>query len=154
MRSKENLLLNPDFIDILSAFSDEKVEYLVVGAFAMAFHRYLRATGDIDLWIRNSDENADKVWQALSKFAAPLSDVSKADLSTPEMVFQIGVEPNRIDILTAISSVDFNTAWNRRITFEFGSLSISVIDKTSLLQNKRATNRPKDAGDILWLESE
>ena len=147
-------MLNPDFIDILSAFSDEEVDYLVVGAFAMAFHGYVRATGDIDLWIRDSDENANKVWRALSKFGAPLSNLSVADLSTPEMVFQMGVEPNRIDILTAISSVDFDTAWNRRVTFEFESLSIPVIDKASLLLNKKATNRPKDAGDILWLETE
>lgn len=62
MRSKENLLLNPDFIDILSAFSEEKVDYLVVGGYAMAFHGYVRATGDIDLWIRLSNENAQKVW--------------------------------------------------------------------------------------------
>jgi hypothetical protein len=69
-RSEENLLLNPDFIDILSAFSEEEVEYMVVGGYAMAFHGYVRATGDIDLWIRISEENAQRVWRALQKFGA------------------------------------------------------------------------------------
>ena len=79
-RSKENPLLNSDFRDILSAFCEEKVEFMLVGAYAAAAHGLPRATGDIDLWIKSSDENADRVWAALGKFGAPLQHLSKQDL--------------------------------------------------------------------------
>src|SRR5688500_13709429 len=92
---------------MLSALCEENVEFMVVGAYA-------RATGDIDLWIRRSDENADRVWKALQRFRAPLLNVSKDDLKTPDIVFQIGAAPRRIDILTSISGVEFDQAWPNR----------------------------------------
>src|SRR5438105_11934991 len=99
-RSEENQLLSQDFIDILSAFSEEKVDYLLVGSYAMAFHGWARATGDIDLWIRPSEENAEKVWRALKRFGAPLFDLNQGDLQRPGTIFQMGIAPNRIDIIT------------------------------------------------------
>src|SRR5215217_5575526 len=103
--SKEIHLLNPDYRDMLSLFNEEKVEYMVVGAYALAYHGLPRATGDIDVWIRRSDENTDRVWRALSRFGVPLFDLTKDDLNKPETVFQIGLAPRRIDILTSIDGV-------------------------------------------------
>src|ERR1051325_359878 len=114
-RLEESPLLNPDFIDILSAFSEEQVEFLVVGGFAMAFHGYVRATGDIDLWIRLSEENAKRAYRALQKFGAPLADLSVEDLQTPGTVYQMGVVPNRIDVMNQISAVEFDEAWKDKI---------------------------------------
>ncbi|MEZ5428996.1 MAG: hypothetical protein R2747_22310 [Pyrinomonadaceae bacterium] len=147
-------MLNPDFTDILSAFIAEKVEFLVVGGYAMAFHGYVRATGDIDLWIRLSDENAEKVWRALQTFGAPLFDLQIEDLKTPGMVFQIGLVPSRIDIITQIDGVEFDAAWKEHKTVQIEDLSVPVIGKTHLLINKQSTGRAKDRNDALWLQDE
>ena len=104
-------MLNPDFRDILLAFNEEKVEYLIVGAYALAAHGFVRATGDIDLWIKRSEENAERVVRALIKFGAPLFDLSKDDLKESGLIFQIGLVPKRIDILTSIDGVIFEDAW-------------------------------------------
>ncbi len=144
-------MLNPDFRDILRAFSDEKVEFLVVGGYAMAFHGFVRATGDIDLWIRTSDENARRVWLALQTFGAPLFDLTVADLQTPGIVFQLGIVPTRIDVLTQISAVEFEDAWQARQTIEIEDLQIPVIGKPQLLVNKKPPGREKDTAALLWL---
>lgn len=88
-------MLNPDYRDILSAFADAEVDYLLIGAYAMAAHGHPRATGDIDLWVRSSEENAMRVLKALSAFGAPLTEVGRDDFQTPDTVFQIGVSPRR-----------------------------------------------------------
>lgn len=126
----------------------------MVGGYAMAFHGYVRATGDIDLWIRISDENAEKVWRALQTFGAPLFDLNIEDLKTPGMVFQIGLVPSRIDIITQIDGVQFNEAWCEHKTIEIENLKIPVIGKTQLLVNKQSTGRPKDRNDARWLQDE
>jgi len=152
-RSKESQLLSRDFIDILSAFSEEKVEYLLVGSYAMAFHGYSRATGDIDLWISPNAYNADKVWRALKRFGAPTFDLNQTDLMTSGMVFQMGVAPNRIDIITQIDAVDFAEAWKEREVVQIDGLTVPLIGKSQLIKNKKATGRPKDQIDVLWMES-
>ena len=141
-------MLNPDYRDMLSAFADAEVEYLLVGAYALAAHGHPRATGDMDLWVRRSSENAGRVLQALSVFGAPLSDVETEDFQTPDTVFQIGVSPRRIDILTTISGVDFQEAWPERMEIELEGLTISVLGRKHLIQNKRALGRPQDQADI------
>ena len=151
---EENLLLNPDFRDMLSAFCEEKVEFMVVGAYALAFHGFPRATGDIDLWIQCSDENAERVWRALTRFGAPLSDLTKDDLKTPGIVFQIGIVPSRIDILTSIGGIEFDEAKAEWKNVEIEGLYIPVIGRAHLLRSKKAAGRPKDQGDIAWLESD
>jgi hypothetical protein len=138
----------------LSAFSEEKVDYMVVGAYALAFHGLPRATGDIDLWIRCSDENATSVWRALVRFGAPLSDLTIDDLKTPGTVFQIGLAPRRVDILTSISGVEFTEAKPNCKQVEIEGLSVPVISRAHLLRNKQAAARPKDLADTAWLESE
>jgi hypothetical protein len=107
-------LLSPDYRDILSAFIDERVDYLVVGAYAVASHGLPRATGDLDLWVRCDPKNARRVWNAVAKFGAPVSQLTESELITPGLVFQIGVEPSRVDILTSIDGVEFDDAWSVR----------------------------------------
>src|SRR5580765_3852574 len=145
-------MLNQNFIDMLSAFLDEKVEFLIVGGIAMAFHGYVRGTGDIDFWIRISDDNAERVWRALRRFGAPTFDLEKKDLLIKGTVFQIGVIPNRIDIINSIEGVEFEEAWPTRNIAVFEDLRIPTISKPLLLKNKRATGRPKDQIDVLWIE--
>ena len=146
--------MNSDFLDMLSALSAENVEFMVVGAYALAAHGYPRATGDIDIWIRRSAENAQRVWKALLLFRAPLYDLRIADLENPDIVFQVGIAPRRIDILTSISGVEFDEAWPFRKEILLSGQRVAVIGREQLLQNKKATGRPKDLADAAWLESQ
>jgi hypothetical protein len=147
-------LLNPDFRDMLSALSAEQAEYLLVGAYAVAVHGLPRATGDLDVWIRSSEDNARRVWRALARFGAPLSGLHEADLQTPGVVVQIGVAPRRIDLLTAIDAVTFDDAWPERTEVDIGSLTVPVIGRRHLIVNKRAVGRPQDLADVARLEGE
>lgn len=145
-------MLNPDFKDVLSCLKDEEVEFIIVGAYALAAHGLPRATGDIDIWIRNSSDNAQKIISALKKFGVPTSNLSEEDFTSPDMVVQIGVEPCRIDLLTRISGVAFDEAWENKVSVTIDHLEIYVLSKADLLKNKLAAGRDKDQGDIAWLE--
>tara|TARA_R110002072_G_scaffold302161_1_gene484192 strand:+ start:1795 stop:2244 length:450 start_codon:yes stop_codon:yes gene_type:complete len=145
-------LFNPDFKDMLLALSDAKIDFLLVGAYAVAAHGHPRATGDLDLWVRPDAETAPKVYRVLAEFGAPLHDLTVDDLATPGMVFQIGVEPSRIDILTAISGVAFDDAWENKLHLELDDLKLNVIGRDDLIVNKRACGRPKDIADAETLD--
>lgn len=144
-------MFQPDFRDMLSALSDEKADYLLVGAFALAVHARPRGTGDIDIWVRPELENARRVWTALAKFGAPVGDLQVEELARPGMVFQFGVEPLRIDILTAIEGVEFEDAWVERVEVDLDGLLIPVIGRRHLIENKRACGRPQDLVDAARL---
>lgn len=141
-------MLNPDYRDILSTFESERVDYLVIGAYAVAAHGHPRATGDIDLWVRPTPSNAERVLRALKQFGAPLSEVDEQDFQRPDVVFQIGVSPRRIDILTSAEGLTFEDAWQDRITVEIEGVAIPVVSKEHLIQNKRALGRHQDLADI------
>jgi hypothetical protein len=144
--------LNRDFVEMLSALCAAAAEFLIVGAHAVAAHGLPRATGDLDIWVRRTPENADRVLAALRAFGAPLHDLTPSDLTRPDTVFQIGVVPSRIDILTSISGVDFDDAWPRRMPLAVEGLSVACIGRDDLLANKRAAGRPQDLADIARLE--
>jgi hypothetical protein len=146
--------VNRDFAEILAALSDADADFLVVGAHAMAAHQRPRATGDLDIWVRATPENAARVWRALTRFGAPLTELSVADLSSPGVVFQMGLPPLRIDILTELSGIKFEEAWPNRIVNEFRGQSYSVIGRQDLIRNKRATGRPQDLVDADALENQ
>lgn len=141
-------MLNPDYRDMLSAFADAGVEYLVIGAYALAAHGHPRATGDLDLWVRPTPDNAEQVMTALSAFGAPLMEMSREDFETPDTVFQIGVSPRRIDILTTIEGVRFDDAWPGRVEIEVEDVPVSVIGREHFIQNKEALGRPQDRADV------
>jgi hypothetical protein len=140
--------MNPDFVDLLRAFVAADVRFLIVGAYALALHGRPRATGDLDVWVEASPDNAARVMQALASFGAPLSDVSVDDFSRPGVTFQIGVAPGRIDILTELTGLTFAEAWPGRMRRPFGEIEVDFIGRAAFIQNKRATGRAKDLGDI------
>lgn len=146
--------MNRDFAEMLSALSEESAEFLVVGAHALAAHGRPRATGDLDIWVRPTPANAARVWSALVRFGAPLRDLSIADLSSVGIVFQMGLPPVRIDILTGITGVTFDEAWPRRLVANVAGLDVPFLGRDDLLANKRATGRPKDLADVAALEVE
>jgi hypothetical protein len=145
-------VLNPDFAEMLSALSDEGADYLLVGAYAMGAHGVPRATGDIDIWVRPAAPNAARVMRALVRFGAPLLNLTVEDLARPGTVFQIGLPPRRIDLLTAIDGVGFDEAWSSRIEAKMGGLTVPVLGREALIRNKRAAGRPKDLVDVQVLE--
>ena len=145
-------MFNPDFKDMLLALSDAKIDFLLVGAYAVAAHGHPRATGDLDLWVRPDAKTAPRVYRVLADFGAPMHDLTIDDLSKPGMVFQIGVEPSRIDILTAISGVEFDHAWTNRLSIELDGIELCVIGRADLIVNKRACGRPKDIADAETLD--
>lgn len=142
--------MNPDFIDFLAALLAADVRFLVVGAHALAVHGVPRATGDIDIWIERSPDNAARVWQALEEFGAPsvALGVKSEDLEAPDMVIQIGVPPRRIDLLTGVSGLEFNEAWEGRIVHRVDQLDVPFLGRDALIRNKRASGRFKDLGDL------
>ena len=143
---------NRDFRDLLSELCAAEARYLVVGAHAVAYHSVPRYTKDLDLWVEPSADNAGRVLAALERFGTPLHDLTLEDLKTPGTIFQIGVEPNRIDLLTAVEGLDFAAAWSRRITTTYGDAPISILSLNDLLASKRAAGRPQDLLDAEWLE--
>ena len=144
--------MNSDFRDLLSAFNANGVEYLIVGAYALAAHGRVRATGDIDIWVHATPANASRVIKALTEFGAPLQDLNEHDLAHPGLVFQIGIAPLRIDILTHIDGVEFDDAWAARMQIRLADQSAGVLSQAHLIQNKRIVGRAQDIADIDWLE--
>lgn len=138
---------NEDYRDILQSLSDEDVDFILVGAYALASHGYPRATMDIDLWVRAAMDNAEKVYRALAEFGAPLDAVSVSDFSEEGVIFQIGVAPRRIDIITQLSGVDYVEASESADITEIGGLTIKILSAEHLIRNKLATGRPKDIDD-------
>lgn len=133
---------------MLAALCAEGAEYLVVGAHALAAHGVPRATGDLDLWVRHTQDNARRVWRALEVFGAPLHELTIEDLSQPDVVFQIGLAPTRIDIVTSITGVDFEDASKNRVLVEIEGLEVPVLGRLDLIRNKRAVGRARDLADI------
>jgi len=140
--------VNPDFLDLLRALSAAEAQFLIVGAYAVSLHARPRATGDIDVWVDATSENASRVFQALRAFGAPLSELSEADLATPGIVFQIGVPPRRIDILTSLTGITFAEAWPGRVTTRIEGIECPFIGREALVRNKRALGRPRDLADL------
>ncbi len=141
-----------DFEEMLRAFNDAGVRYLVVGAFAVAAYSRPRATGDMDLWVDSRPENATRVYRALAAFGAPLGQIDERTFQEPDIIFQIGVPPIRIDILTGIDGVAFDEAWPHRFPSTIGAVPVSVLGRDDLIANKRASGRAKDLADIEQLE--
>jgi len=145
---------NSDFEEILLAFNAASVRYLVIGAYAVAAYARPRATGDIDLWVESSADNARRVYGALVSFGAPLNGVSESTFAEPDIVFQMGVAPIRIDILTGIDGITFAEAWPNRTPSIIGGVPVHIIGRSDLRRNKAASGRPQDLADIERLESD
>ena len=146
--------MNRDFRDLLAEFNVHSVEYIVVGAHALAAHGHVRATKDLDIWVRPSTDNAKRVFSALQAFGAPLLDLTESDLAEPGLIFQIGVPPVRIDVITAIDVVHFMEAWPDRMLTKFADQPAAVLSREHLIQNKRTAGRMQDLADVETLEGQ
>ena len=152
MPSRESSLRIPkDALDLLRALCAAEVRFLVIGAHALGFHGVPRATGDFDLFVEPTPDNARRTLAALAEFGAPLHDLTADDLVRPDVVFQMGVPPYRIDLNTGITGVSFDEAWRGHGVAEVGSLRVPVISRAAMVRNKRATARPKDLLDLALL---
>lgn len=145
-------MLNDDYKEMLQLLLEERVKFLVVGAYALGAHGYPRATGDIDIWVEPGHENACKVMRVLNRFGAPLFDVTEQDFAQEGTIFQIGVVPRRIDIITAIDGVEFPAAYARKEITVVEELEIPVLSLQDLITNKECTGREKDALDVKMLK--
>jgi len=145
-------MLNDDYKEMLSILSEEKVRFLVIGAFALSTYGYPRATGDIDIWIEANEENSIKVHRSLIKFGAPMQNVTQDDFRTKGIIFQIGIAPRRIDITTVIDGVDFDSAYIKRKEINIDNICIPVISLDDLITNKQSTGREKDLLDVKMLK--
>jgi len=146
-------MLNKDYKEMLQCLLEENVRFLLVGAYAVAVHGFPRATKDIDFFVWATPENAANLMRALTKFGAPLHDISEADLSAEGVVFQIGNSPRRIDIITNISGVTFEQAYANKTTISIEGIEVPVISLEDLIANKRASARTQDLADVEKLES-
>jgi hypothetical protein len=146
--------VNDDFRDLLALFVEHRVDFVVVGAHAMAVHGVARATGDIDVFVRPSDENAARTFEALTAFGAPLRvhGVERHAFARPGNVYQLGLPPRRIDVLTSIDGVGFDEAWAGRTEVSVEGLVVPFLGRAALVKNKTAAGRPKDLADLALLD--
>lgn len=150
--SMNERILNPDYRDMVECLVREGVDFMLVGGYAVALHGWPRTTFDIDFWIMANPENAKAVMRAITSFGAPLMGLTEADFYRPGMVFQIGTEPQRIDIISAVDGLDYADASLRAVTMNVDGLEIKVVSLDDLIVNKRASGRPKDIADAVMLE--
>jgi hypothetical protein len=136
---------------MLENLLNERVAFILVGAYALAAHGFPRATGDMDIWVKPDANNSKKVYSALTKFGAPMGEISEGEFSQPGLIFQIGVVPRRIDIITKISGVEFDEADAHKIVVNIETLKIPVLSIDLLIKNKMATGREKDLLDAKLL---
>lgn len=148
--------VNEDFVDIAKGFIDNGVDFLIVGAYALAAHGFPRTTGDIDIFVRPAPGNAERVFRALADFGAPVAahGVTQRDFEVEDKVYQLGLPPRRIDILTSISGVSFDEAAENAVEGNLGPVKVRFIGKAAMARNKLASGRPKDLVDAALLQSD
>lgn len=144
--------LHKDLREFIELLNSHAVEYLVVGGHAVAFHGYPRYTADIDFLVRATEENASRIAAAIESFGLSDADSLKATLVQREKIVQIGRPPNRIDLLTSASGIDFEEVWQRAVPGSLDGLPVRFPDLGSLLKNKKASGRAKDIADVEELE--
>lgn len=152
-RLRGKRMLNEDYKEMLSCLVGEKVEFIVVGAYALAVHGYPRATGDIDIWVNPEESNAERVYRALARFGASMGGIREEDFRQKGIIFQIGIAPRRIDILTEIDGVGFDEAYRDRIVVNIEHLEIPVLSIEMMIRNKTASGRKKDLLDAELLKN-
>ncbi|MCL1945527.1 MAG: nucleotidyltransferase [Chitinivibrionia bacterium] len=149
---KAEIELVEDFKDMFKEFNKQGVKYVLVGGLATILYGYQRLTQDLDLFILANSQNAELVMKALIKYGAPMEMVSKEDFEKEGTTFQMGVKPNRIDILTAISGIKFDEVYKNAIDVEVDELEFKMISIEDLIKNKLASGRKRDLDDVENLE--
>jgi len=136
--------INSDFKDLLQLLSDGSVRYLVVGGYAVMKYTEPYNTKDLDIWIDPTQENANRVLEVLRRFGAPDHQVTVDDLTNPDLIYQIGVEPVRVDIMGSVSGLKFEEAWEHRVETDYGGVLAPVLSIDDIIAAKKATGRAKD----------
>lgn len=148
-------MLHSDFREILSILSEEDVDHLVVGSHAVAAHGLEGSTGALEIWVRPSPENAIRIWNALGRFGASLSEITLDDFITGGLVCEVGVDPTRIDLMTSLPGrLSFEAAWRERADVEMDGLLVPVINRRHLAASKRADGSPQDLREAALLEKQ
>lgn len=145
-------MLNEDYKEMLQILLSNEVKFLIVGAYAMGAQGYPRATGDFDIWVEPSSENSKNVYNSLAEFGAPLEQINTETFTEKGIIFQIGIVPRRIDILTFIDGVEFDKAYQDKKNIEIEGIAIPFLSKKDLIKNKEATGREKDKLDAAYLK--
>jgi hypothetical protein len=146
--------IQQDFKDLLELFNAHKVEYIIVGGYALAFHGAPRYTGDIDIFVKPDDENAARIMSALEVFGFGSVGLAAQDFERPGQVVQLGVPPVRVDIITSISGVSWNEAFSHRAVGKYGDIQVHYIGQDQFIMNKKAMGRKKDLADLEALGAE
>ena len=144
--------MDANYTDMLKCLNGAGVDYILVGGWAVNMYGYIRATVDLDIWILADMANAQRVYAALGEFGAPIADVKPEDFAEDGIIFQIGVAPCRIDIITRISGVSYVDAARRTVPKEIDGVAVKVISIEDLITNKKASGRTKDLADVEVLE--
>ncbi|MEW5818041.1 MAG: nucleotidyl transferase AbiEii/AbiGii toxin family protein [Spirochaetota bacterium] len=140
--------INQDFKECLELFNKNDVEYLIVGGYALAYHGAPRFTGDLDIFLSRSKENALRVLKALTDFGFDCIGLTEKDFTEPDKVIELGYPPIRIDLMTSIDGVAWETAWNNREETSYGAVPVYIIGKEDFIANKRASGRKRDLADL------
>lgn len=146
------MLLNPDFREFVALLNAHEVRYLVVGGYAVALHGHPRYTKDIDIWIGAEEQNAERLVRVLDAFGFGSVGLTAADFLEPDQTIQLGYPPRRIDLLTRLRGVEFDSCYDERMTVEIEGVPVHFIDLVSLKANKRAVGRHQDLADLEALE--
>lgn len=146
------MIINQDFKEFIRLLNENKVDDLIVGGFALAFHGYPRYTQDIDFWVWMDKENATNIIKVIKEFGFSALDLRVEDFLNDENVIQLGYPPNRIDILTAIDGVDFKNAFSNKVIYSGERIRMNFIGIDQLIQNKKASGRYQDLADLEILE--
>lgn len=142
-----------DFAEFIILLQKHKVDYLIVGGYAVGIHSQARMTQDMDFWIKPTNENAEKLIRALDEFGTPDINVTISDLINPDVVIHFGIPPLRVDILSSIDGVDFEEAFKQKFVHDLGNVkSVNFISYNDLIKNKKASKRKKDNYDLQWLK--
>ena len=140
--------MNQDFRDLLRVFNEEKVRYLIVGGYALIKYTEPRYTKDLDIWVSPDRDNADKVFRSLMRYGAPVAHMSPADFMREGFFFTMGLAPNRVDILFDLTGLEFEKAWQRRVSARVGDDETNFLSRIDLIINKEAVGRKQDLADV------
>ena len=140
--------VQPDFRDLRELFNAHSVEYVIVGGYALAFHGAPRFTGDLDIFVKSSPENADRILVALTEFGFGSAGLTATDFQQPDRVIQLGVPPVQVEIMTSITGVSWREAYSGRAEGDYGGTSVVYIGRRQFIKNKRALGRKKDLADL------
>lgn len=142
------MFIPSDYKDLLKLLNRHKVQYLIVGAYAVIYYAEPRYTKDVDIWVNPEIQNAHRVWKALKEFGAPLKGIWPGDFSKKGMVYQVGVAPIRVDIMMGIPGIGFTAAWRQRSITSFEGVKVNIIGIDELIKNKKASKRKQDKVDL------